>query len=121
MVIKEPIMAYIIDNDICKKSSFEKRWNNPPQKIQEVVELNITVFREIVENIMRAWNIDVIANLSLKQIRKKMCSLSLTNLGEKITNFGKFRMQNTLISLHNEEKEEDRENANGCQSYGIAT
>ena len=83
--------------------------------------MNITVFREIVENIRRAWNIDVIANLSLKQIRKKMCSLSLTNLGEKITNFGKFRMQNTLISLHNEEKEEDRENANGCQSYGIAT
>lgn len=57
----------------------------------------------------------------MKQIRTKMCFLSLTNLGEKITNFGKFRMQNTLISLQNEEKEEDRENANGCQSYGIAT
>ena len=85
------------------------------------IEKNITVFREIVENIRCAWNIGAIANLSLKQIRKKMCSPSLTNLGEKITNFGKFRMQNTLISLHNEEKEEDRENANGCQSYGIAT
>ena len=74
-----------------------------------------------MDDIRCAWNIDVRANLSLKQIRKKMCSLSLTNLGEKITNFGKFRMQNTLISLQKEEKEEDRENANGCQSYGIAT
>ena len=79
-----------------------------------------TVFHEIVENIRCAWNIDVLSNnLSLKQIHRKMSSLSLRNLGEKITNFGKFRMQNTLISLQNEE--EDRENANGCQSYGIAT